>query len=129
MRTLARNKRVFAYCLCLGEEALYDEYGNETSEYKVLYSDPYYVKGNISPATGQSRSEQFGDLMAYDKVIVLSDTCIPITESTVLFIDKPYEKDSEGMPLYDYIVRRVAKSLNSVSIAIGKVEVGGHYEA
>ena len=46
----------------------------------------------------------------------------PIAEDTVLFVDKnPEYKD--GKPLYDYIVKRVAKSLNSISIAISKVNV------
>ena len=34
------------------------------------------------------------------------------------------EPEPHGPPLYDYIVKRVAKSLNSISIAVRKVDVG-----
>ena len=125
MRTLARNKRPFVYCLYAGKDPIYDEWGNETGEYKVSYAAPVCEMANISPATGVSRVEQFGDLERYDKVLVMSDVHTPITDTTVLFVDKPYEEDEEGMPIYDYIVRRVARSLNFVSIAISKVEVTG----
>ena len=48
-------------------------------------------------------------------------TC-PIDENTVLFVDKEPEYDADGTPIYDYFVRRVAKSLNCISIAIAKVK-------
>ena len=50
------------------------------------------------------------------------DINCPIAEDTVLFVDKKPEYDGEK-PMYDYIVKRVAKSLNSISIAISKVNV------
>ena len=124
MKTLARNKVAFTYCLYSKKEAILDEWGNKTGEYKVVYGDPVDCEANISPATGMSRVEQFGDLENYDKVLVTDDLEIPIDETTVLFVDKAYEEDGEGNPLYDYIVKRVARSLNSVSIAIRKVDVG-----
>ncbi len=124
MHTLARNKRDFLYCLYLGEDTpIYDEYGNETGELKVAYSAPVKARGNISPATGQSVTEMFGSLDNYDKVIVLNGTDTPIDTETVLFINKPYEENEDGLPVYDYTVRRVAKSLNFTAIAIRKVEV------
>ncbi len=124
MRNLARNKRKFAYCLYLGNTPMTDTDGLETGEYKISYSEPVTVMGNISPATGISVTEQFGNLENYDKVIALDDVNTPINEDSVLFVDKEYEEDSDGSPIYDYTVRRVAKSLNQVSIAISKVKVG-----
>lgn len=124
MRTLARNKRPFIYCLY--DEAgtpLYDEYGNETGEIKVGYSEPVTAYGNISPATGQSLTEMFGSLDSYDKVIVMDDVNTPINTETVLFVGKEYEENAEGMPVYNYTVRRVARSLNFVAIAIAEVKV------
>ena len=47
---------------------------------------------------------------------------VPI-RANVLFVDKEPEYDAEGQPLYDYIVRRVARSLNVVAYAIRKVSV------
>ena len=125
MKNLARNKRKFAYCLYTGHTPLYDANGLETGEYKLTYSAPVECYGNISPATGQSVTEQFGNLENYDKVIALDDVNTPIDEESVLFIDKPYEQDADGNPMFDYIVGRVARSLNQVSIAITKVKVSG----
>lgn len=123
MKTLARNMRPFLYCLYKGKEMLTDEYGNETGEYKILFSDPVEVYGNISPATGYSQTEQFGSLENYDKVIVMDNPDTPINDNSVLFIDKDYEADTDGTPIFDYTVRRVARSINSVSIAVSKVTV------
>ena len=123
MRTLLRNKKPFYYCNFLRKEAIVDEYGNETSEYRVVYGAAIKAYANISAATGYAQTEQFGNLDSYDKVIVTGDLKCPIDENTVLFIDKAPEWDSDGNPKYDYIVRRVAKSLNSIAIAIRKVTV------
>lgn len=122
MRCLERNKQPFWYCLYSEEEAVYDEYGNEVSEPHVIYEDPIRMYANISQASGYSQTEQFGNLADYDKVIVTDDMECPIDEHTVLFVDKYPEYNDEGDLAFDYVVRRVAKSLNSISIAIRKVE-------
>ena len=122
MNTLKRNQRTFYYCLYEDKETSYDEYGNEAGE-RVIYAEPVEMKANISQATGQSNTEQFGNLESYDKVIVTDWMECPIDENSVLFIDKEPEYSLEDNPMFDYIVRRVAKSLNSVSIAVKKVNV------
>ena len=127
MRNLARNKRKFTYCLYTGKAPIYDSLGLETGEYRLTYSAPIVARGNISPATGIAITEQFGNLENYDKVIAIEDVNTPINDDTVFFIDKDYETDSDGNPIYDYIVRRVAISLNQVSIAVSKVKVAGQY--
>ena len=138
MKCLKRNKRPFYYCLYKDEIELLDEYGSSSGEKIVTYEDAVFMEANISQATGQSNTEQFGNLENYDKVIVTDDLDCPIDENSVLFIDKePEYKDAEynevtaitvtgatvKVPVYDYIVRRVAKSLNSISIAVSKVKV------
>ena len=143
MTGLNRNKKPFCYCLYDDEVNLYDEYGNETGGKLLMYHEAVEMKANISPATGQSNTEQFGTLDNYDKVIVTTDMDCPIDENSVLFIDKVPEygdsviigyKESGTVlgdpvpiiykpPLYDYSMRRVAKSLNSISIAVHKVKV------
>ena len=122
MRILKRNTRPFHYCLYLGKARIIDEYGNKTNEKQPFYSEPVRMVANISPATGQSHAEQFGNLEDYDKVIVTDWVDCPIREDSVLFVDKEPEIEN-GRPLYDYIVKRVAKSINSISIAIRKVDV------
>ena len=44
-------------------------------------------------------------------------------ENSVLFVDKEPEFQ-DGIPLYDYIVKKVARSLNSVAYAIARVTNG-----
>lgn len=138
MRCLNRNKRPFYYCLFDHKVPFVDEYGNESGEQITTYSSPVRMMANISQATGQSNTEQFGSLENYDKVLVTDDLNCPIDEHSVLFVDKEPEytdvlthvptaitttDDTVSVPVYDYTVVRVAKSLNSISIAIRKVDV------
>ena len=137
MRTLLRNKRTFYYCLYKGEEIVRDAEGYESGEKILTYDEAVEMKANISPATGNAQIEQFGSFVSYDKVIVTDDLSVLIDENSVLFVDKEPEykevvigTDEDtgediivNVPLYDYIVKRVAKSLNSVSIAISKVDI------
>ena len=123
MKCLERNKTAFFCCLYEGEEDVIDEEGNGTGEKRMLYSDPVALRANISPAAGSTAVEQFGNSLQYDRVIVIDDTACPIDEHSVLFIDKSPAYDNDGVPLFDYIVKKVARSLNSVSVAVSRVEV------
>nr|DAF27265.1 MAG TPA: hypothetical protein [Caudoviricetes sp.]DAP98569.1 MAG TPA: hypothetical protein [Caudoviricetes sp.] len=123
MKVMERNKKTFWFCLYDHKEPIIDEDGNETSEEQTFYKPAQSLRANISAASGSSQVEQFGNLAGYDKVIVTDDTSCPIGEETVLFLDKEPEYGEDGKPLYDYMVKRVAKSMNSVSIAVTKVSV------
>lgn len=122
MRCLNRNSIGFYYAVYQGSTPVLvkDEYGNEieTGEYEVSYDEPEYARGNISPAKGAVAVEVFGSAEGYDRVLVVDDPNTPIDEYTVLWVDT----DDTDEP-YDYIVRKVARSLNSASIAISKVNV------
>lgn len=109
--------------LFVSETAVVDGDGYETGEKSITYGEAVQMAANVSPATGQSSVEQFGKLERYDKVIVTDDLSCPIDENSVLFLDKAPEYDEGGNPLFDYTVTRVAKSLNSISIAVSKVKV------
>lgn len=123
MTTLKRNETPFYYCLYDGKTEIVDDDLNATGEYTVTYKDAVKMKANISQATGNISLEQFGNSVDYDKSIVTCDMKCPIDENTVLFIDKAPEYDDDGNPLFDYIVKKVAKSLNSISIAVKRVNV------
>lgn len=123
MKTMERNKTPFWYLLYDKKVPVMDDDGNETGDYRVIYKEAVQRKENISAATGSAQVEQFGNFISYDKVIVTDDLSCPIDENSVLFIDKEPEYDPDGNPLYDYIVKRVAKSLNSISYAVSKVDV------
>lgn len=123
MKTLERNKRDFYYATYIAKEENKDENGYATGTYTILYSDAVKCKGNISPSSGIAQTEMFGNDVSYDNVLVLDNVNIPIDENSVLWVDKPVEHDKNGNPLYDYVVKKVAKSLNSVSFAISKVKL------
>lgn len=118
MRLLERNLSPFAYALYLGKQPIVDENGFETGEYEVTYSDPVTIKANISPARGEASTRQFGDSENYDKVIVTDNVALPIDINSILWVDS-----LDTSKPHDYIVRKVAKSLNSVSYAVQKVDV------
>ena len=133
MRTLKRNQTPIWYAQYQSQVELKDDDGNYTGEQVALYSTPSMMMANVSPTTGQSYAESFGYLKDYDRVLMTDWMECPIDENTVLWYDKEPEdipdpdgnpgdtiKSSEG---FNYIVRRVAKSLNSIAIAISRVDV------
>ena len=121
MKCLNRNKTKFYYSLYKSKEPVVDEYGNNTGEYNIIYTEPIECYGNISAASGETETRVFGENVLYDKIIVL-DKNPGIDEYSVLWIDIPPYIDDIEMS-YDYVVRKVAESLNSASIAISKVSV------
>jgi hypothetical protein len=123
MRCLERNKKPFYYCLYLREEDMTDSAGDYSGETRIVYAKPVLAKYNISPATGNTSTEQFGNDIQYDKVIMLDDMSCPIDENSVLFVDSEPSYGKDGNPRYDYVVKKVAPSINSISIAIAKVKV------
>lgn len=135
MRMMERNKSRFFYALYKEKVQKTDEYGNVTGEYEIIRDNPVEFFANISAAKGETSTRQFGDSETYDKVIVMDKDAPPIDEYTVLWVDKTPQLNEDGslatsdegeiITPHDYIVKKVAKSLNSVSIAINKVTVSG----
>lgn len=125
MRCLVRNKTAFYYALYRGEIEITDEYGNGTGEYEVIYGKPVRVSGNVSDAEGDIESRPFGVSERYDKVIVLDDRSTPIDEYSILWVDHLpiLNEDGSTDTPHDYVVRKVARSLNGASVGIGKVDV------
>jgi hypothetical protein len=125
MRTLARNQIRIFYANYRDKVPLKDEYGNLTGEYDIAYDNPVEIRANVSAARGEATTRQFGDEESYDRVIVLDDPGFPITVTSILWIDTLPEiaKDGSTNTPHDYIVKQVATSLNSVSIAVSKVNV------
>mgnify|MGYP000792504882 FL=1 len=135
MRCMNRNKVKFFYSLYEGREPITDEYGNVTGEYDVKHGNPTEGYANISAAKGETQTRQFGESETYDKVIVMDNEAPPIDEYSVLWVDTVPQLNEDGslavdeegnvLTPHDYIVKKVAKSLNSVSVAISKVTVSG----
>lgn len=122
MKLMKRNLKPVWYCLYSTKATQKDDDGYETGEDGVSYGEPVKLMCNVSPATGFAQTDVFGNLESYDKVLITDDMNCPIDENTVLFIDKEPQVVG-GKLLYDYTVKRVAKSLNSISIAVSKVKV------
>ena len=119
MRLLKRNTRIIYYKLLVDKQPIKDEYENETGEYELIYSqNPVAVRMSVSAARGESYTRQFGDMESYDKVMITDDTDCPIDESSILWID-----NLDTSQPHDYIVRKVAKGLNSIMYAVRKVNV------
>ena len=135
MRCMNRNKVKFFYSLYEGREPITDEYGNVTGEYDVKHGNPTEGYANISAAKGETQTRQFGESETYDKVIVMDNEAPPIDEYSVLWVDTVPQLNEDGslavdeegnvLTPHDYIVKKVARSLNNVSIAISKVNVSG----
>ena len=127
MKTLARNKVRIYYANYHDKTPLKDEYGNLTGEYEITYDNPVVVMANVSAARGESTTRQFGEDVSYDRIIVLDDPSFPIAETSILWIDAlpDIAEDGTTSTPHDYIVKQVAPSLNSVSIAVSKVDVRG----
>lgn len=133
MKCMGRNKVRFFYSLYESKESIKDEYGNDTGEYNVIHGKPNEFMANISAAKGETTTRQFGESESYDKVIVMDNDAPSIDEYTILWVDTvpavdedgnlETNEDGETITPHDYIVKKVAKSLNSVSIAISKVDV------
>jgi hypothetical protein len=122
-----RNKVKFYYASYKDQTEIVDEYGNATGEYEISYSNPIGCLGNVSAAQGEMQSRQFGESESYDKVIVLDDRDAPIDEHSILWVDTLPTLNADGTTAtpHDYIVKKCARSLNGVSIAIRKVSVDG----
>lgn len=124
MKCLNRNKVTFYYAKFERTKEAYDRYGNYLGDTKVVYGNPIKCKANISSAKGEIETRIFGDDVAYDKTIVL-DKNPGIDEYSILWVDElpKLKEDGSTSTPHDYIVRVVAKSLNSVTLAIKKVNV------
>ena len=124
MRCLKRNKVSFYYANIIGSEEVTDENGYKTGETRLIYDKPKELKANISVAQGEVVFQLFGGNESYDKIIVSDDVNIPINEYSVLWIDTvPLfdEISKEVITPNDYIVKKIARSLNSISIAVSRV--------
>lgn len=130
MKCMARNKSKFFFALYKGKAR-----NKSTGKYEVTYENPIEYAANISAAKGETSTRQFGDTESYDKVIVMDSDAPKIDEYSILWVDTVPQVDDTGSLVlnedgeiitpHDYVVKKVARSLNSVSIAISKVNVDG----
>jgi len=119
MRNLSRNTKAFYYSLYTGEvEVTTGTPPVGTGVYVSAYATPVLTRGSITAVKGRVVSEVFGLSENYDAVITLFGANPGIDETTLLWI----EGTNTSLP-YDYIVKQVAPSLNTILIAIKKVNI------
>lgn len=124
MKALHRNKQEFWYANITTTSDAKDEYGNESGEKNITYTPPVSFMANISPARGTADLDAFGINADYTKTIVTDNLTLPVDKSTILWIDSVPDSNGEaGAVKHDYVVVAVAKSLNSMTIAIKEVNV------
>lgn len=112
MRDLKRNQIKITYRLFLGQQAIIDEYGCDTGETAPMYGEETELFISVSANKGDYSIQQFGDLLDYDRTMIVSDIECPIDENTRVYIN--------GEP---YIVKAVARSLNATQYAIKRVDI------
>lgn len=123
MRNLKRNQQKIYYKSYEGKRDIIDDNGFETGESEPIYSEPIEAMISISASKGEATEQQFGTNIDYDKVMITFDKSVKIDEYSKLYVDVIEESNgviTDGMEP-DYIVKKVAKSLNSISYAIQKV--------
>jgi len=135
MRCMNRNKVRFFYALYVSREPIMNAQGRPSGQHKVIHGNPIEEYANISAAKGETQTRQFGENESYDKVIVMDADAPAIDEYTILWVDTVPQVDEDGKLIvnesgevvtpHDYVVKKVAKSMNAVSIAISKVMVSG----
>lgn len=111
MRCLERNKRLLYYAKYVGSSESRDPDGFLTGEDVLEYEEAKAWRVNVAPATGDVSQQAFGAFQDYTAVLCTTDDC-PVTEESRLWIDRMPNKS------HNYVVKRIAKSLNSTLIAV-----------
>lgn len=125
MRCLNRNKRAVYYALYSDKIPARDELGCMTGDYITVYKQPVKIYAGVSSARGSAVNDKFGIQLDYSKSIVTEDTALPADEQTVFWIDRVPELDEAGdtQTPYDYVTAGIARSINSVTIAVKRADV------
>lgn len=118
MRGLRRNQKTLWYALYEGQTEIVDFNGNRTGEYTPSYSTPVKTAMNIAPAQGSADWNPFGIDTPYTLVAMTFDLKSPITATSIVWIDKSIDEP------HNYVVTRVAKSLNNICYALLEVKNG-----
>ena len=114
MRSLQRNWRTIRYANPQGTEPIYDDYGNETLEYKTVYSEPVELDVNVSANVGEDTVNVFGSQTEYSRTVTYIGATCPLVEGSKVWFGTQ-----------EYIVVKVADSKNGCLIALREVSNSG----
>ena len=122
MRALKRNQKSFWYALYSDEVEQIGDDGLYTGDIGPGYEEPVQMKANVSASRGSADAELFGTDLQYSRTIVTTDMSCPITEDSAVWIDRePEDGGGKAVP-HNYVVKGIAKSLNSIVYAIAEAE-------
>lgn len=111
------------YALQTGTDEEQDENGYFTGRKIPLYSDPVEAHMIVSPEEGSSRLADTGIQKEAVRHIITNDMNTPLSETSILWIDKqPYDEGGSLLP-HNYVVDSVKRSLFAVGITAKKVVV------
>ena len=118
MRGLRRNEKPIWYALYQGQVEIIDRNGNRTGEYAPSYSAPVMTRMNIAPAKGVADWNPFGIDTPYTLIAMTFDLKSPISETSIVWVDKSPDEP------HNYVVTRVARSINNICYALLGVDNG-----
>ncbi len=112
MRDLKRNQVLVNFRHYLGDKEIVDEYGNATADYSSEFGEEQQLLMSVSANKGDYSEQMFGNVLDYDRTMLISDPKCPINENSRVTIDGQ-----------NYVVKAVARSLNVSQYAIKRIEV------
>lgn len=121
MRDLHRNRRTLWYAVPTGTEAVLDEWGNDTLEVRLLWSEPRKLSANVSAAVGEYAQQVFGDSSSYTRVVSMTTAPADLKEGCAVWFGIDVGER------HNYEVSRVADSKVGVLIALREVRADGTY--
>ena len=125
MRDLKRNQQTFYYALYTGVTEVTEPNSTvKTGERIKTYANPVAMKANVSPARGYADLKIFGKGLDYSKTICTCEMDCPITEESVLWIEKSPFGENNTITSYNYIVTQIARGLDNILYAVRKVDIG-----
>lgn len=121
-RDLKKNQISMYYALYSTNIPVLDADGNDTLETMSGYKKPIQFSASISFGRSDASDSPFGNNVSYDRVILSSDMSLPVTDTSLIWIDNAPTYDEAGTVKPDSADYKVAalplKSLNTVKIAV-----------
>lgn len=115
MQLLKRNQQLIQYKNYDDSMSMTtDSDGFYTGEHDEVYSVLKSVMGYVTPSKGEATEQMFGKELDYDKILYVDKSC-DIDEFSLLWVN------AESTEPNDYVVKKIAESLNHKAIAIKKV--------
>jgi hypothetical protein len=105
----------------LNTEDLTDDDGNYTGDTVQRYSEPIAIKASVSTASGYTVINGYNMALGYDKTVIYDDPNCTADEYSVFCIDIPLEYDNAGQMKYDYRVKGVSRSFNTVAYYLERI--------